>query len=356
MTKILVQPKFPAPLPEKRFAKNTNLPSTTFFRRAAVGINHAGNVQARPLFSKAYDTQSTPAGVLTATNNTYWIFRTGETVEEINVLLGLVPTDTDYSLATPQAIFKLFTTGGSTISSSTAYHGIIDQASPSSTYTPDQVDWVPLKITTDDGLAANTVYVGWIELTYYCRLHSILCYETAPQVIQSSGDGVVDALRYEQMNPIYDADIQDLLVQSTNLWRHNARMLFSWSRKSAASATTVNSGTWTNIVSGSTAGWSSASAGFQCNTTYDVTYSDSEVPVELGIYASRTSGAGNLEMRILSSSGQEFTNTITASTGAGGSTSTHLLSAADDKFDIEMRRTSTSVWDVYCVALWEYEA
>lgn len=357
MTKVLVPPKFPAPLSEKRWAKNSNIASTTAFRRAAFGLNHAASFCRKQVFAKIYDTQSTPAGVLAGTRNNYWIFRTGENVEAVEVIVGLVPVDTSYATAAPKVVFEL-RDGGSTYTSRTVYHSIVETAGVGSyDYTPDQINWVSIKLTADDGIAADTVYQGTLLLTNYCRVHSVVCYEVAPKVILSSGTGVVDALRYEAQSPVYDADVQDLLVQGTELWRHNARHLISWSQESAASGTSVSSASWTNLVSLSTAGYSATSAGWRFDTTYDLTYMENEVPVQLGVYATRASGTGNLGVRVVGSGGTEFTRTITASTGNPGDVSNQNLTATNDKFDIEINSADgSSVWNIWAVGLWEYEA
>src|SRR6056297_1435012 len=94
MSKTYSVQSFPSPIPEKRFARNASLATTSAAFRAARSINYSAAEQGRQLFLKAYDTQSQPPGSATVESDIWAIFRTGTNVKSLVVWVGLAPVAT----------------------------------------------------------------------------------------------------------------------------------------------------------------------------------------------------------------------------------------------------------------------
>jgi len=185
-----------------------------------------------------------------------------------------------------------------------------------------------------------------------------MVYEKASAVTDSSVTGVCDPSYWETHKPIYDAGAQDLAETGTKLWQHNACQLMSWSREDAANVVVINGTTERNLLDTTLTGgvWSATSPGFTLNTEYHDTLSG-DVPVELGIYAGRTAGTGDLEVYIKRNGSTIVSTTISSSTTPFNS-STHTITArASDKVDIILASSDGSTtWNVHALALWEYES
>lgn len=339
----------PSPIPEDRFAQNGDMPSSSAFRRAAWAYNHASLSQRKMVFSGSHYTQSTPAPSSTVETNYYFCFRTGHNVESVSAIIGMAPASAVSGTNQAACIFKVYD-GSSTLTADPIYYPHVSAG----TYTPSDVMWGEVSIDVDP----DTVYVGQIEQDYYSRIHSVCVYEKARQVAVSTDDGVANPLLWETSRPIYDAGVQDLAQTGTKLWQGNATQLVSWSRHSVASPRTVTSTTYTNIVDGSSTAWGAASPGFQFDTQYHNT-TNGDVPVELGVRATRTGGSGTLSVKIINSAGDVIEKTGIDQTASYTpcDTSTHTITAAPgEKYDIMARISFGSTWEIQAVGLWEYEA
>lgn len=352
---IIARGRFSA-IPETRFTENGDLPSVAAFRRVAASYNFVSGYARKQIFSKAYATQSTPAGVLAATRNVYFCFRTGENVRSVVLAMSLVPADTA-GAAAATAQFEL-DDGTNNLLSFTQATGTVDT---SGTYTPSQMEWKFVKITVDDhSLQPNTIYRGSIILTNYCRVHSMCAFEQSQPVANSADTGVTDLLPYGTGNAIKAADLQDLAETGTKLWQHNGSQLFSWSRKSAASTITTSSNLWKNVISNTNTAFSSTSAGVNLNLQFLGTSNAGSMPYELGVYATRTAGSGTLEVRF-----EQSGKTLLSATGITAAsspmyTTTGNLGAASllgpTKTDIQVRTQAGTTWRVDAIGLWQYEA
>lgn len=345
---------FPSPLPEDRFAQNGDIPSTSALRRVARAYNFVSTHQRKLVFAKAYHTQSTPVGALASVRNNHFIFRTGENVDSVAVMVGLAPADVagaEYARATLELLDGTNTLTGRAMTTSSVDTLV--------TYTPTQVAWQWSELTVaGDTLLPDTVYRGSLVLTNYCRPHSLMVYEKAKTVAASSNDGATDALKWEAGRPLYDADAQSLAETGTLLWRHNAAHLLSWSQKSQATPITFSATTWTNLLDGTTA-WSATSAGYSIATQYHDTQKKS-VRVQLAIYAERVSGTGTLDVRLMETGGQLLGRsgiTTAQASATPGAVFSHLITAkAATKADLQLQCSATATWNIYAINLWEYEA
>lgn len=356
MTTIYVPPRFPSPIPEKRFARNDSLPSTSAFRRAATSLAYTARHQRKHLFSYSWPTQTTPLGALALSGKEIFLFRTGENVQEVVFWIGMVPSDVSYATAAP-AVYVELSDGTSDINSDTVSNGITNTSG--GTYTPDQVTWHRIKITKSDGLLDDTVYRATIYRQYYARIHSVMAHEVGA-LPDTANTGIPNVLAFEEQDPIYDSDQQALLEAADALYKHNGAQLISWSMPNGTAQTT-NSTTWKNLVSGATTGFSSTSAGWVVNTQYHDSLA-ADIPVCLAVYASCSPApAATLSIRLVNSGG-----TLLSATGIADGTSNvdpcyvitgTIPAAASDKMDIEISTNGgAGTFSVYAVSLYEYEA
>lgn len=356
MSKKYNAPRFPSPLPQKRFARNVALPSTTALRRAAMAINYAAAEQHRHVFAKAYDTVSVPAGSATTANQHVFIFQTGVNTASLNIMLGIAPADTS-GVSQPSIALTLVNSSG-TVVTKYARHWSLNT---SGTYTPAEIAWKKVEITTADGIEDDTVYRLQVATQYYARCCSMSGWLMGNRVSDDTNTGVVDARAFEADREIYDSDIQALIEAATAVYKKNGAHLIAWSQDEIGNRTEVSSSTWTNLVSVSTTAYSATTAGFYIPTQYHNTKSRTSVPVRLGVFGERISGTGNFSIRLVDSSGEIFAETGVTSTEINALPA-HIVDGtipaqASEKIDIQIRSDdNSSVYRVYAVSLWEYEA
>lgn len=352
MTKIVVPPIIPGAIPEDRFAQNGDIPAPAALRRAAWAYNHVSNNQRKLLHASANFTQSTPAPADASENSIIFCFRTGSNVESVAMVVGMAPAS-QANGTSPAGCLLRINDGSTTTNGPTLYYPKV----ASGIYPPSDIAWSWSEITVADGLVADTEYRGSLQQDNYCRVHSLMVYETALTVGVSSAVGVADPLYWEANKPIYDAGVQDLAQTGTELWRHNACQLLSWSRKDAASAPTVSGTTWANIMQTGTSAYSATAPGFVLNTQYHDT-AKGDVPLVLGVYATRTVGStGTLEIRLEQAAGTLLTKTGIGTTMTPFNSSTHTVAAAaSTKTDIHARCSNGDTWRIDAIGLWEYEA
>lgn len=351
MTKVIVPPIAPGPIPEDRFAQNGDMPSQTALRRVATGYNHVAVNQRKLVFAKSYYTQSTytPASANEITN--YFSFRTGENVSELCVWLGLAPaTSTN---GTNKASTEVgFYDGSTTVITRNQFYPKVQ----SGAFQPSEVAWFWTKVTTADGILANTDYCGYVNQFNYSRVHTVVVYEKSDKIAVSTVDGVCNPLNWETSKPIYDANVQELAETGTKLWRHNAKQLLSISREDSTTSFTVNSATASNIHSSATA-WSATAPGYILETQYHDTQSG-DVPVELAARIRRTAGTGDLTISL-----EQNGSTLLSKTFSGTSTTPHAITTgtitaqAGVKTDVFAKCSNgTTTYEIDCIGLWEYES
>ena len=314
MTKIISPPLGMAPVPSSRFAHNGDIPSPTALRRVAHLYNQVSSNRRKMIFLKSYDSQSTPSPSTTTVRNIRFMFRTGENVHSIAVMAGLAPSTTVSGTNKASIQMSLFEAPSTTLTAAKLYYPKIDATG---LYTPGQVAWVWGELVT--GLQPNTNYYGYVDQQHYCRVHSIMIYETAGDVLDSSVDGVCDPLNWEQGKPIYDDAVQDIAETGTLLWQHNAAHLLSWTHNTGATIPSVTSATYVNLLEMATSAVTAASPGFRINTQYHDSQKG-DVPVELAIYCSRTGGSGTLSIKLVDAAGTVVEETAVPHIGGGGMT------------------------------------
>ena len=349
MSKVIIPALIAGALPADRFAQNDDVPSQTSLRRVSWAYNHAATRQKKVLFMQSYATQSTPAPTGTSVANITFVCRTGESCSGIGFFVGLAPASATVGSSKASVALTL-------LDADTTFHTSADKYYPrvsSGTYAPSEVAWVWGQI---DSVSPNSLYKGFLTQKNYCRVHSIVVYELSSVSSDTSTTGISDPLRWEATKPIYDDGIQDLAETGTKLWQHNGAQLLSWSRHTVATAPVVNSTTYANILgSGST--YSASQPGFHINTQYHNTQNGT-VPVEFGAMIRRTSGTGDLDIKLEQSGGTLFSTTLSGSSGTPFSLATGTIEAASAaKTDILARCSDGStIYEIDAIGLWEYEA
>lgn len=348
MSKFTATHTLPTFIQGDRYGANGTASQATGPRRIATAYNSVSSAHRKLLYVRASQSPATPAS--TNEPNHYFCFRTGENVGTVTAWIGMQASAITSGTNQAYCMLQLFN-GTGTLSSPAAYLPTVQTSA-------SEITWHRISINTaDTSLAANTEYRGLIRQHHYARVHSVMVFETASAVTDSSVDGVCDPSSWELHKPIYDNSVQDLAETGTTLWQHNACQLLNWGRKSLATAPEVIGTTEVNLLDTSITGgtWSATTPGFVLNTEYHDTLSG-DVPVVLGVYAARTAGTGDLTVRIKRNGSTIVTGTIgTAMTPFDSSTHT-ITARASDKVDITLAAASGATWKVYGVGLWEYEA
>lgn len=352
MTRVVVPPALPAPLPEDRFAQNGDAPSPSALRRVAWAYNHVSRHQRKLVWTVAHAGDNTPSPATNDELTHPFCFRTGENVSEVEVVMGLGPTESSNGVNSAYCTVEFYD-GSTTLITPEMYYPRV-AAGP---YSPLEVAWRVARITTDDGLLADTEYRGHVHQLHGSRLHSAAVYEKALTVSDSTASGVADPLPLGAHMPIYDSSVQDLAETGTTLWRHNASQLLCWSQHTPLLVPTPNSTTWENVFDSAVSAFSATTQGYHLATQYHDS-AKADIPVVLGVYATRSSGTGTLEVKLEQSGGTLLSQTGIGTTMTPFNSSTHTIAAAaPEKTDILVRCSDNSTtWNVHAIGLWEYEA
>lgn len=350
-SRFIMQPLMPGPLSEERFARNGDVPSSMALRRAAWQYNHVAMHQRKMLFSAAYPPQDTPAPATTSTTNIHFCFRTGEAVDKIRVVLGMAPASSSIASSLGECSLQIVDAAAAVISSGKMQHPKV----AAGLYPPSDVLWATEEISVADGLLPNTVYRGQIRQSFWSRVHSVMVYEVGNTVAASSDTGIANPLRWEGNKPIYAEGAQDFAETGTLLHKHNAAHLIGWCAPTTATAPSISSTSYVNILDQTKTAYGAANPGWVLNTEFHDT-ERGDVEVELAIYATRTSGSGSLDIQLQNSAGTVLTETTITAASSPCATSAHtILAIASDKTDI-LAKVSSGTWRIGAIGLWEYEA
>lgn len=349
--------QYPANIAPERFSLNGRVPNPAGWRGIANGYNFVSSYMRKQVLSYCWDVQSIPASAGGTNAYLYFPFRTGENVSKLVAMLGVAPAD---SASTPDPSVRLRAvpaSPGSVVTGDWTRYYRIDTTS---TFTPDKpqdVQWVRTSID----LSSNTLYRGAIDVASNAKLWAATVWEEAPLLADDSVTGVCDPAAFEAYGPIRSEDIQDVITTGTKLWQHNGGHLFSWSSKGLNSVSVDNTApgsNWTNVLNLTSTSVTANTPGWVLSTAFMDSVSNN-VPLEMGVYATRISGTGTLEVRLRSASG-----TLASVTGIAGTmdpfvtatTSTAATSSGGTKFDLQCRVVGTALFYLEAVGLWLYES
>jgi hypothetical protein len=308
-------------------------------------LNSVSSAQRKLIMVRANIEPPVPADA--DESNHYFVFRTGENVQTVTAWLGLRKPVTASGTDAAYCEMQLYD-GTTTITSGKAYIPAVLSGGFGTS-------WHRVALNTGGSLEPNTEYLGSIRQYHYGRVKVAIIYETASDVVDSDEDGATNPAQFELHKPIYDTAMQELAETATLLWKRNATQLLSWTREDVASAPSVST-TEVNLLDTSITGgtWSATTPGFVLNTQYHDSH-NGDVPVVLGIYATKTAGNGDLTVNIKRNGSTIITRTISA-TGSPFDSSPYTIAArASDKIDITCQ-TSQGTWRIDAIGLWEYEA
>lgn len=343
--------QLPSVIVESRFAQNSDIPSQSALRRVARAYNHVSINQRRQIISMFSSSGSNAGAYQPATaseRNIFFCFRTGENVSSIAMYVGIAPVSGGAITSSPPKISMRLDNGISTIDSGDIHHPL--QGFLLGSWSPSEIKWGWAEIKN---IASNTLLLGSILQSNFSRITSLLIYEKASQIADSSEDGVSDESAWETGKPIYDADVQDLAETGTLLWRHNAAMLVAWSRTDNVGII-VTSTSYVNLHDSTISIWGATELGYIINTLYHDSHSG-DIPLEFGIYATRTAGAGTLSVKFLDSGGTWVEFTGISTTGSMYTAIATAIAQSSTKTDIHVK-VSSGTWRIDAMSLWEYEA
>jgi hypothetical protein len=323
-----------------RWCRNGQVPAAGFRARAGQAFLHAIAYRRKRMLevstvavAGAGVPGSLPGGA--AGSNILWRFagRTGMGVRSLRCSLILAIAD-NAAAVDPYVEFSV--TPGLSGGAATAeqYHDSrIDSAAVNDA---DDLLWVSNALEIAVNPDAN--YRGHILVADYARVVAASVHEIGEIPVDDADTGAVDP-RFATSQPIYDPHVQDYAEAATDLWQTNAGLLLEWHRRwDAASSPTFTTGTFTNIVDGtSTAVAASSPPVSIIDAAYRATRSRTTVPVRLLVHAARTAGAGTGEVRIYDGTNQIA---VTGITTEGWYSTTGTVPATDgQKWDAQARQS-----------------
>ena len=343
--------KYPHVIQHKRFARNGLIPEAPFARRIAIAQNHAMAFRRKTfLCASALD------GRFNGTSGTTVLYRayghTGHGATHLGVVVG-IGLDTVSSGSAPQVEIKATMGGGAT--------DTLTLSAGNFTGTPTDS---PSEIVWRDGLVAvtanDTVEIR-VAAMDYARILSILVYEIASDVIDSSVDYYVEGSPTIG-DPVYRGLVERTTEGLSKMWRHNGGHLLTWPGPGASTMPPYGTTTWTNVIDAATS-VTANTAGFylgdgdQTLEGWCRKKNPGDLEVVLAAYCSVT-GSATGEVRLQNSGG-----TVASITGMGTGeawyTTTATLSGLGsiDKCDLQARTSNgANTMTLHAVSMYCYLA
>lgn len=342
MSKHNLTRKLPAIIEPDRFCRNGALPQPALWQRIGRGLDHIAGYRKKMFFCQGMDLISLPesSGAGTVTQ-WYCYHHTGENVTKLRFMLGLATAyKSGTTFADPYADVYI---GG-------ASAGELHYArNDSLNITPADVFWGAI----DCDASADTAYEIELRVTNGARIASACGYEVQENPVDDSLPGGCDPSGFLGQGQILGSGIQGLLEASTNLLKHNAAPILSWTQPYWGQQKTITSSAWTNIIDGTSTSVSSSSPGWKPHLSYHDTAAR-DVPVVLAVRYG-VSAIGTMKARIADSGGGLLTVNLSGLAGSGWATATGTIPASTGKVDLQFQSDGTNTLSLYGAALYQYE-
>ena len=219
------------------------------------------------------------------------------------------------------------------------------------TDTPNEWIWG----LTDLLAADDTAYFLGIHAVDEARILAVAVWEVGINPVDDTVTGAVDPT-VGNGDPVFD-DKQTAVAEGLGeMLRANRSVVFSWGNYEGVGNSVVGAG-WTNAIDTGlgVAAPAASSPGFVWESQYHNTYSRTDVPVVLAVYAERTAGIGGQTGEVRINDGAN-TITITGIIAAGWYTQAGTLpAAAATKYDIQAQCPTGGTVRVDHVCFYEYE-
>lgn len=294
-----------------------------------------------------YAREATLGDTTPAPNN--WRFRTrtgyGTRAIEFTAVLGL---SIESSAADPYINIALTEEGGATVNLELHY-GATDTPG---TGAPEE--WSVQ--TGEIQVLANTAYTCLVTLSGSASSLALTANEVGHTTVAAGGD-YFSTFEPSAGAPIYDSDIEKLIVGPSAMLRRNRALTAHWHLVDGAPRD-ATSATVTSLIDNATTGTpSSTAAGWRFNTTALATYARStQVAVELSVYASITGGATGT-VRIRDTAGTDAITINVTGASAAWHTGTGFLTVGTGQLYVPMYASNgAATLSVHAVSLNGWEA
>lgn len=337
---------FPRLLQPGRYNYNGQIVDAMFNRMAGRAMNHCSAYRRK--FLAAW--QQSLIG--DAGNGTFGSWRgfvhTGHHCAHLEVIMLLLRPDGG---ADPHAYVTITPDATGIISDTSDFlrHSLIDATSV------DQPDhWVWGRTTLN--AADDTDYWLHLNVVDEARVLSVCVFEvgTTDGTVDDTVTGVVNPI-VSVGDPIFDDQQDDLAVGLGELLRTNRSHMFSWGSYDGFGNSVVGAA-WANVIDTAMPAINAASPGFVWESEYHNTYSRTDVPVVLAVYATRSAGIGGQTGEVKIDDGAGNIIAITGIVAAGWYTQAGTLpAAAATKYDVQARAPTGGTVRVDAVSVYEYE-
>lgn len=334
----------PQLIQHRRDTLNGHYPSATYYARVVNGMNHLTAYRHKQVFGRSALLGDASIGASGSNTIARFRFRSGHGAVYARIVMILGKDITGGVAADPTASVTI----GATTSGPHAWG-----QSPTATIDAP-TDW---RIVNDViAITPNTAYSCSVDTTDYARVLAVMVYELGTPTISEATD-YYSGESFGADSPIYDAPQARILEGLSNLWRHNGGTVCHWGRRDG-SARTRSSATAINLVDNSTTGApTAATPGWTLDLRYRCTEGRATVPVELAVYGAMSAGGGVSGTVVLVDGGGTTVATVTVNSNtAGWFTTTALLPATVDKYDLKFASDGVNTLSVYAVSLNEWEA
>lgn len=299
MAKHLPSPYSPGQLNPEAAGSNAMTPRASYLRRAADAMNSIATYQKKMITAKCQPLNSSPsAGSGSVLSIWPFYFRTGENTVGLRMQFGLL--DTDYGSAVDPYVnihIKLAADGSDGAEIPFHFNG---RNPPIGVV--DVINRTNIVSARFEGLSSNTEYYTEIEAADGCRLLFLSAWEIGERHADDSVTGIVDPTKFLADGPIYDEHVSDLLGAGSAHWKHGGTHYLTWNSDYSAgtSGEPITATSYTNVIDNASTTYSAATPGYTLAASYHGTATTAATgpAVRIAVRATRTSGAGNLSVRL----------------------------------------------------------
>ncbi len=334
-----------APIPVSRWIRNGKHPNAVLESMMGEAANQAGMFRCKEAFRSAGGFGMPPSAG--AGDRPRWRFatHTGPYTCYFRVVAVLAPADT--GLTTDAYARVDCVTGGVTTSEQFHYGASPYNGVGSGIDTLRVVD----KFIT---VAADSDYTVTVTDVDNSAIQSINIHEYAS--LTQNFNGYLPQ-NFAAQGPILDAYRQNLAEVTRNLWRRGGAQVWNWTTDVDSAVTILTSTTQKNLIDGVSTTNTTTSIGATVDMTGKTRLTQTTgVPCVMKAYAIGDSGV-TIAVRLVNSSNAVI-GTVTIPIGAAGWQSTSIvLPASADKYDIQAALTGAGVNDggVFAVSIYEYD-
>lgn len=347
MTAVVIPRDAKKPLAVGKYARNDRPVNASFQRSLAELAGYAAYVRNRIIF-RSHGTLLIPNSTGSDRVRARFAWHSGPYASALSARFVMAQQDNG-TVTAPYASLKVYDSAGVLFGVALARFG----AAAAATDAPDYLGERSATLVNPSNeieivyLDPDTDYTAVLTEHDNARVQSIAVGEIGLNPDTSNGYAPMVSVG----GPILDTDRSTVATMASQLYRRGGAHLWNWYAETDASAPTIASATYTNVIDGT----STTVNGFSPGATLDLRYRDrlkdaGDVPVVMKVYASATAAAG--VVRLVDLDGTLLSVPVTGA--AGWYAVNGMLPNTLIKYDIHAAASSGSV-TVYSVSIYQVD-